>query len=115
MHELSIAQALVEQAEAARLANGGGKVIAVEVRVGEWRQVVPEILSNYFDYLSRGGPLEGARIDIDHVAATARCGACSLVYSLDDFFLICPSCGSRACELVSGQELCLVGLELEDD
>ncbi|OFW60674.1 MAG: hypothetical protein A2133_05915 [Actinobacteria bacterium RBG_16_64_13] len=113
MHELSIAQALVEQVEAARLANGGGRVVSVEIRVGEWRQVVPEILKSYFDHLSKGTPMEAARLEIDHVAASARCGSCSEVFALDDIFLICPACGSRACELLTGGELDLVGLELD--
>jgi hydrogenase nickel incorporation protein HypA/HybF len=114
MHELSVAQALVEQVEGARVANGGGKVIAVEVRVGEWRQVVPEILTSYFDHLTRGTVLEGARLEIDHVAASAHCGSCARVFALDDIFLICPDCGSRACELLTGRELDLVGLELDE-
>jgi hydrogenase nickel incorporation protein HypA/HybF len=114
MHELSIAEALVEQVEAVRTANDGGKVIAVEVRIGEWRQVVPDILSSYFEHLTQGTPLEGARIDIVEVTATARCADCAKVFSLDDVFLVCPACGSRRCELVSGRELELIGLELED-
>ena len=111
---MSIAQALVEQVEAARLANGGGRVVSVEVRIGEWRQVVPEILVSYFDHLAKGTPLEGARIVIVRIAATARCDRCRGVFTLDDIFLVCPACGSRACELLSGRELELVGLELDD-
>jgi hydrogenase nickel incorporation protein HypA/HybF len=114
MHELSIAEALVEQVEAVRTANDGGKVVAVEVRIGEWRQVVPDILSSYFEHLTQGTPLEGARIDIEQVAATARCGACAKVFALEDIFLVCPDCGSHQCELLSGRELELIGLELED-
>jgi hydrogenase nickel incorporation protein HypA/HybF len=114
MHELSIAQALVEQVEAARSANGGGRVLSVQLRIGEWRQVVPEILTSYFDHLSQGTPLEGARLDIDRIAATGRCRACAAVFALDDIFLVCPTCGSRDCELLAGRELELIGLELED-
>jgi len=114
MHELSIAQALMEQVEAVRLANGGGQVVSAQVRIGEWRQVVPEILTSYFDHLSRGTPLEAARIEIVRVEATARCAGCDRVFALDDIFLICPACGSRACTLLTGRELELVGLELDD-
>lgn len=114
MHELSIAQALLDQVEAVRQANGGGEVVSVQVRIGEWRQVVPEILTGYFDYLSQGTPLEAARIEIDRIAATARCKNCARVFALEDSFLVCPTCASPACELLTGRELELVGLELDD-
>ena len=114
MHELSIAEGLVEQVEAVRTANHGGRVVAVEVRIGEWRQVVPDILTSYFEHLTQGTLLEGARIDIVTVAAKGRCAACGTDFALDDIFLVCPACGSPQCELLSGRELELIGLELED-
>jgi len=114
MHEFSIAQALVEQVEAARQANGGGRVVSVEVRVGEWRQVVPEILASYFEHLTEGTPLEAAGIEIERVTATARCTSCDRVFPLHDVFLACPDCGSLACELLTGKELELIALELDD-
>ena len=114
MHEFSIAQALVEQVEATRQANGGGRVVSVEVRIGEWRQVVPEILASYFDHLTKDTPMEGARIEIERVDATARCTSCDEVFELDDVFLVCPGCGSPVCEVLTGKELELIGLELDD-
>jgi hydrogenase nickel incorporation protein HypA/HybF len=113
MHELGIAQALVEQVEAARMANGGGRVLAVDVRIGTWRQVVPEILSSYVEHLTRGTPLEAARIDIQPVQAVARCGRCGDEFALVDVFLVCPRCGALGCTLLTGKELDLVGMELE--
>jgi hydrogenase nickel incorporation protein HypA/HybF len=114
MHELSIAQALVEQVEAVRQANGGGGVVSVEVRLGQWQQVVPEILTGYFDYLAQGTPLEAARIRIEQVAATARCEDCARVFAVEDIYLVCPVCASRSCVLLSGKEMELVGVELDD-
>jgi hydrogenase nickel incorporation protein HypA/HybF len=114
MHELSIAEALVEEVEALRVAHGGNRVISIDVRVGEWRQVVPEILVSYFDHLTAGTPLEGTRIDIERVVTTVRCEDCHKVFELDDILLFCPECGSRACTLLTGRELELVGLELDD-
>ena len=114
MHEFSIAEALVEQVEAVRQANGGGRVVSVEVRVGDWRQVVPEILAGYFDHLTKGTSLEAARIEIARVTTTARCNSCDEVFTLDDVFLVCPACGSPACDLLTGKELELIGLEVDD-
>ena len=113
MHELRIAESLVEQVEAVRQANGGGKVVSVDVRIGTWRQIVPEVLTSYFGHLSQNTALEGARVDIDQVEATGHCSECDEVFALVDIFLVCPRCGSAVCTLATGGELDLVGVELE--
>ncbi len=114
MHELSIAQALVDQVEEARRANNGGKVVSVRIRIGEWQQVVPEILTGYFDYLAQDTLLEAARITIDTVSATARCYDCDHVFPVPDILLVCPDCGFRSCELLTGKELELIEVGLDD-
>ncbi|MCL5734548.1 MAG: hydrogenase maturation nickel metallochaperone HypA [Actinobacteria bacterium] len=114
MHELSITQALVDQVEAVRLANGGGRVLAIEIRIGTWRQVVPEILLAYYETLARGTLLEGSRVDIESVPATAHCGICKKVFPVEEAWVVCPDCASPGGTLLSGQELDLVGVELED-
>jgi hydrogenase nickel incorporation protein HypA/HybF len=114
LHELSIAQALVDQVEEARTSNGGGRVIAVEVRIGTWRLVVPEILGGYYELLTRGTPLEGSRLEIESVAASAHCGKCGRVFPVQEAWVVCPDCASLGATLLSGQELSLVGVELED-
>ncbi|MBC7294516.1 MAG: hydrogenase maturation nickel metallochaperone HypA [Thermoleophilia bacterium] len=114
MHELSIAQALVEQVERVRLENGGGRVLAVGVRVGEWRLVVPEVLTSYYKFLAAGTPLEGSRVEIETVPATAWCKQCECVFNVEQGLLVCERCGSPGGELLSGKELDLVRVELED-
>lgn len=114
LHELSIAQALVDQVEAARVSNGGGRILAVEVRIGTWRLVVPEILTGYYESIVRGTPLEGSRLAIESVATTARCRRCEKVFSVEEAWVVCPDCAALGATLLSGQELDLVGVELED-
>ena len=114
MHELSIAQALVDQVEEARVSNGGGRVLTVEVRIGTWRLVVPEILTGYYESIVRGTPLEGSCLAIESVPATARCGTCARDFPVEEAWVVCPDCASLGASLLSGQELNLVGIELED-
>ena len=57
MHELSIAQAIVEVAT--RHASGR-RVVKVEVRVGHLRQVVPDSLDFAFSLIAQGSALDGA-------------------------------------------------------
>ncbi len=114
VHELSIAEALVEQVEEVRSSHEGRKVVAVGLRIGTWRLVVPESLTFYYESLTRGTPLEGSRLEIEAVVARARCEQCGEVFAVEEPWVVCPTCARVCSDLVSGQELDLVSVELED-
>jgi hydrogenase nickel incorporation protein HypA/HybF len=114
MHELSIAQALVEQVEAVRCSHQGGEVVSVGVRIGTWRLVVAESLDFYYQALTRETPLEGSRLEIEVVQARGRCAQCGEIFPVEAPLILCPVCGSLGGDLVSGQELDLVTVELAD-
>jgi hydrogenase nickel incorporation protein HypA/HybF len=112
MHELSIAQALVEIVE--RHA-AGRRVTEVEVRVGHLRQVVPGALDLAFALVARDTVAEDARLVLEDVPAAGRCRACDAESELDGFPLVCRACGGWDLEVVRGEELHVIELELEDE
>jgi hydrogenase nickel incorporation protein HypA/HybF len=114
VHELGIAQALVEQVERVRLAHDGRPVMAVGVRIGSWRLVVKESLEFYYEAITRGTALEGSRLEVETVEATARCRHCAQEFPVEAPVLVCPRCGHPGAELLTGEELDLVSVELED-
>jgi hydrogenase nickel incorporation protein HypA/HybF len=114
MHELSIAQALIEQVEAVRAAHDGRAVVAVGVRIGSWRLVVQESLDFYYQTLTRGTALEGSRLEVENVQARGRCRRCGEEFPVEAPLIVCPACAAVGGELVQGQELDLVSVELED-
>jgi hydrogenase nickel incorporation protein HypA/HybF len=111
VHELSIAEAVVGVAE--RHA-AGRRVGAVDVRVGALRQVVPSALEFAFEVVTQGTTLEGAELRIETVPAVGRCGACGAEGQLDWFPFACEACGSVDMELVSGEELLVEAIEVDD-
>jgi hydrogenase nickel incorporation protein HypA/HybF len=111
MHELSIAEAMVEIA--GRHARGR-RVHRVEVKVGHLRQVVPSALEFAFELVSMGTPLEGAELAIEDVPAVGNCRACGKRDVMSDFPLRCPACGGLDVAVVSGEELYVDSLELEE-
>ena len=112
MHELSIAQAIVDVAE--RHA-AGRQVAAVEVRVGHLRQVVPGPLEVAFQLVPQGTSLDGPRLRLEHVPSRGRCRACAHEARLDGFPLVCPACGGLDLELLAGSELLVDSLEIEEE
>jgi hydrogenase nickel incorporation protein HypA/HybF len=112
MHELSIANAVVSIAgNHAR----GRRVTSVRVQIGHLRQVVPDALQFSFQLLTDGTSLEGAQLEIDHVAARVTCHTCGETSDVHDFPLTCASCSAMNVEVVAGNELLVESLELEDE
>lgn len=111
MHELSIAQAVIDVA--ARHANGR-RVNKIHVKVGHLRQVVPSALDFSFELASENTPVEGAELEMDEVPATGTCRNCEAESQLKSFPLQCTNCGGFDLEITAGEELYVESLELEE-
>ncbi len=111
MHELSIAEAVIEVAS--RHA-GGRRVTKVELKVGHLRQVVPSALEFAFELVAQGTSIEGAELEIEDVPAVGRCRECGAESLLPDFPLACAECGGFELDVLAGEELLVDSLELEE-
>jgi hydrogenase nickel incorporation protein HypA/HybF len=112
MHELSIAEAVVA---VARRHAAGRRVVAVDVRVGALRQVVPSALEFAFELVVQGSPLDGAELRIATTPASGRCEACGASVELDRFPFACHACGSVDLTLTGGEELLVESIEIDED
>ncbi len=112
MHELSIAEAIVDVAT--RHAEGR-RVLKVEVKVGHLRQVVPDSLHFAFDLVTQGTALDGAELVIAHIPAAGRCRECGAESVMVGFPLCCAQCGGLDVEVSAGEELLVDALELEEE
>ena len=116
MHELSIACDLIEcvREEAAR--RGIEQIVAVHMRLGAFSGVVKEALLFSFDVAAHGTMLEGAQLVIEDVPLVVRCRRCRAEHVLAPILdLRCPGCGSATAEVVRGNELELVAVEVPDE
>jgi hydrogenase nickel incorporation protein HypA/HybF len=111
VHELSLAGAVVDTAE--RHA-GGRRVVLIQLRLGELRQVVPDSLAFYFEHVARGTLCEGAELEYEIVAGTLGCGVCGAGWSLDDAGFRCPTCGAADVAVRSGNEFEVESIEVEE-
>jgi hydrogenase nickel incorporation protein HypA/HybF len=111
MHELSIAQAIVD---VARRHAAGRRVVRVEVKVGHLRQVVPDSLHFAFALVAQDTALDGAELAIAQIPAAGRCRDCGAESVLDGFPLCCARCGGLDMEVLAGEELLVDALELDE-
>jgi hydrogenase nickel incorporation protein HypA/HybF len=115
MHELSIAQALIDQVEReVRRAGQSGRVLRLELAVGRLSGVHCESLRFGFDLISRGTIAEGAELNIHEPRAVCVCRACGGREEIDDLVCECPKCRSAEISIEEGRELLLQSIELDD-
>jgi hydrogenase nickel incorporation protein HypA/HybF len=113
MHELSVCQALVDQLRDLAARESAQRVTRVLLRVGPLSGVVPDLLEHAFPIAAAGTVADGSAIAIEHAVLRVRCRSCSAETDAEPGSLVCGSCGDFRTDLISGDELLLVSVELE--
>ena len=114
MHELSIAQNIVEIVLANLPAGEEHSVRSVKLKVGEQSGVVADSLEFCFTAITQGTPLDGVVLDIVRMPFVLKCRECDTSFQSEAGTVLCPSCGGMDVEVLSGTELEVVELELLD-
>lgn len=117
MHELSICEVLITTilTEMDRIKPPPRRLLKVRVVLGELRQVVPECLQFAYEELSKGTPAEGSTLEIVHRPVTARCRQCGWEGEIKDKLFLCGRCEAANVEVLTGKELYLDSLEIDQD
>ncbi len=113
MHELSIAQAIVDVVEEEARAAEVERVLAVVLSLGELAGVVEEQLRFCFPVVAQGTVVEGATLEIEPVEGRGWCARCEREFRMPSLMTPCPACGEFTREVRAGQELRVVRLEVE--
>lgn len=114
MHELSIAQHIVEIAVDALPANSGATVREIELEIGMLSGVEIDALTFAMDVVMKHTPLEQAELRILTVEGRASCNLCGAEFDVEDFHTPCPSCGGFNCDILRGEEMRVKSLLVND-
>lgn len=114
MHELAIANSIVKTVVRESEKNGYKSVIAVGLRIGALTDIVPEALEFGFNAIVAGTPLDGARLEIEHIPVKGVCEECHRPFEVHNFVFVCPECGASNIKLEQGQELDITYIEIDD-
>jgi hydrogenase nickel incorporation protein HypA/HybF len=109
MHEMSLSSAIVNTVvKHAR----GRPVSIVSLRVGRLRQVVPDTLEFYFEFVARDTLCEGARLEQEVIDARLRCNPCDHEWAIEIPAFRCPTCGGSDVVIASGNEFEVESIEI---
>lgn len=113
MHEMSIAQSIVDIILQESGNHNVNRVLSVALKVGELSAVEIESLRFCFELVTKGTSAEGARLDIERVQVTCRCQDCGANFKVQELVFSCPSCQGVRVEMLSGRELSVESFEGE--
>jgi hydrogenase nickel incorporation protein HypA/HybF len=112
VHELSIAESILEIATGEAANHRDAVVTAIKIRLGDFTGVVREALEFAFEIVRRGTVAANAVLEIERVPLKTRCPVCREAGGTD-FCFVCKRCGAPL-EILSGREMQVESIELAE-
>jgi len=115
MHEMSVAQNIIDIVIQYLPEDHAAGVKIVNLKIGKMSGIVPDSLEFSFRVIAADTPgLVDANLHMQFVPLIIRCKECKAESTLDEPFFVCPECGSVNVDTLSGTELQITEIELED-
>ncbi len=112
MHELSICQALVAQVEEIARERAA-RLTTVHVGIGPLSGVEARLLADAYPLAAAGTAAEDSALKVEATPVRVRCRSCGAESDATPNRLTCASCGDWRTDLISGDEMLLLRVELE--
>ena len=113
MHEVSIAQGLLDIAINSCTKQGYGRIDSIKVKVGKASGIVPDSLLFAFEALKSGTMADKAVLTIEEIPVSGFCKKCSKKFTVEEAYVIsCPVCGSTSFDVKTGRELNIDEMEV---
>ena len=113
MHEMSLAESVLQIIEDAAREQNFQRVRTVTLEIGKLAAVEPDAMRFCFDAVTSGSIAEGARLEIIETPGEGHCAACGKTVAMQEQYGLCPECGSACLQVVAGNEMRVKDLEVE--
>lgn len=113
MHEYSIVQALLNSCEESARENGLDLITKVVVKIGVLSGVEPDLFITAFDTFKLHTICHNAMLEIIYQPVEIECRSCGIRSILKKNEFACISCGSIDIDVVDGEDIYLMSLEMD--
>lgn len=112
MHEMSLAEGVLQLIEDAAREQKFEKVTAVWLDIGQLSGAEVEAMKFCFDAVIHDTLANGARLEINVTPGTGWCDACLATVFMREVFDACPQCGHHPLQVTGGTEMRVKELEV---
>jgi hydrogenase nickel incorporation protein HypA/HybF len=113
LHELSLTQNLIEIAEEHARRENATVITSMTMEIGALSGVIPEAVEFAFEACTKDTLADGAKLEIRRIPALGRCQQCSQECAMENLLDGCTACGSFALDIIKGQEMALIEMEID--
>ncbi len=113
MHELPIAQSILEIALRNAESSGAKRVTGINLVIGRLATAVDDSIQFYWSMIAEGSIAEGAILHFERIPTEMRCFDCGHVFEPDERTFSCPACGSARVRVSKGDELRVESIDIE--
>jgi len=112
MHEMSLAEGVLQLIEDAARAQSFSRVTTVWLEIGQLAGVEIEAMKFCFDAVTRDSIAAGAQLEIFATPGSGWCMQCSESVPLAEVYGACPKCGGYQVTVTGGTEMRVKELEV---
>lgn len=105
MHELSLAEAVLERIQASAREQSFTRVSTIWLEIGQLACVEVEAMKFCFDAVARGTLAEGATLEIISTPGKGWCARCARESLISEPLALCTHCGEHGLKLTGGTEM----------
>ncbi|HKC95978.1 MAG TPA: hydrogenase maturation nickel metallochaperone HypA [Nitrospira sp.] len=114
MHEISIAQQILDLVIRHLPSGDERPVKAVRLKLGARAGVSADSLEWGWKVVTELSVVRSAALIIEPVPSRVRCTTCGTVFEPGRYLIVCPRCRDPKIEIISGDELQVMDIELID-
>ncbi|MGB4466658.1 MAG: hydrogenase maturation nickel metallochaperone HypA [Azovibrio sp.] len=113
MHEMSLAEGILQQVEDTARREGARQVRTVVLEIGALASIEVEALRFCFDAVTRNSLAAGATLEIQTLPGAGWCLPCGATVPITELYDACPRCGSYQVQATAGTQMRIKEIEIE--
>lgn len=112
MHELSIAQSIVELVEEVAIKEKAKSIKSIDIEIGALSGVVLDALEFALEMTIKNTKLESAKINFLNIIGKASCSNCNFLFETNDLLALCPECKQANFKIIDGKQMRIKSLTI---